>query len=405
MEKIVRNNKILSVVAAALRTAALLCATGALMQTFLAELGFSQEEIYIQSTLLQAANVITILLGARFADRGNLIRRTAVVVLATGVFYLTYLPLCLARSTDTVVFVYLLLMSIGQAICTALHTVCEYKIPYFVYRREEYGTVTALIGILGSGISFAIGALMTALSAKFDYIWLMFWAFIASALFMALSAFLQLKLRSLIDMDAVQESGKSNGKKRIPLLQVFRHPAFSHLAVAHFLRGVAGGVTNVLAVVALGIGFDTTVTTAMVSVSSVAILAACAVYGISAKYIHPRYVIFVGSMMVLALPLLFVVSNPILFLGIYAFILFGRTFVDYAVPTAMVYVVPVEIAGPYNAWRMVLNNGGMLFATGIAVFIPDAALIWVAFACSLVSGLFYLLAGVMRNSSRARSGV
>jgi len=41
----------------------------------------------------------------------------------------------------------------------------------------------------------------------------------------------------------------------------------------------------------------------------------------------------------------------------------------------------------------------MLLSTAVAVFIPTAALIWVAAALSLAAGLFYLLARVMRKSS------
>ncbi len=385
---------------ASLRSAALLCATGSLMQTFLAVLGFSQSEIYIHSTLLQAANVLTILIGSRFADKGNLIKRAALMVVFLGAFFFAYLPLCLARSTTTAAFVLLIAVSIAQSIFTALHTVCEYKIPYFTFRIEDYGGITALSGIIIAGVTFAVGALVTALSTRFDYISLMFFAFCISGGFMLLAAFLQYKLRSLIDMSAVQEDGAHReNKKRVPLWDVFRHPAFAQLCVAHLFRGFAGGVIGVLAVVAIGIGFNATVTSAMVSVSSVAMLAACALYGISARYIHPRFVIFAGSVLILLLPFLFFVKNSVLFLALYAAIFFGRTLVDYAVPTAMVYVVPVEIAGPYNAWRMVLNNGGMLLSTAVASVIQnDFVLIWIAFVCSLVSGAFYLWAGVMRKS-------
>lgn len=400
MKNDVLRNKILSVVAAALRSAALLCATGSLMQTFLNVLGFSQSEIYIHSTALQAANVLTILLGARFADRGNLMKRSALVVVFLGGLFAAYLPLCLTRSTGPVAFLLLIAVSVAQAIFTALHTVCEYKIPYFIYRMEDYGGITALSGIITAGVSFSVGALMTALSAHFDYVILMLFAFLISLLFMLAAALMQAKMHSLIDMEAVQENGKGE-KKRVPLIDVFRHPAFAQLCVAHLFRGFAGGVINVLAVVALGIGFSATVTSAMVSVSSVAMLAACTLYGLSARHIHPRFVIFAGSVMILLLPTLFLIESPILFLAVYAIIFFGRTLVDYAVPTAMVYVVPVEIAGPYNAWRMVLNNGGMLLSTAVAGAIAnDVVLIWIAFGTSIVSGLFYLLAGVMRRRVR-----
>ena len=398
MKSNVLKNKILFVVACALRSAALLCATGSLMQTFLSVLGFSASEIYIHSSVLQAANVLTILLGARFADRSSPIRRAAFTGLLTGVFFFAYLPLCIARSTGMGAFALLLAVSIAQAVFVALHTVCDYKVPYFIFKIEEYGGVTALSGIVIAGVTFAVGALVTALSTRFDYIALMLFGFCIAGLLMLASGVLEARLRSLIDMEAVQEDGKDE-KKHVRLLDVFRHPAFSSLLLAHLFRGFTGGVITVLATVAFELGFNETVTSAMVSVSSVAMLTACTLYGLSARHIHPRFVIFVGCLLTLLLPTVFIIKNPILFLAVYAAIFFGRTLVDYAVPTAMVYVVPVEIAGPYNAWRMVLNNGGMLLSTAVAVFIPTAALIWVAAALSLAAGLFYLLARVMRKSS------
>ncbi len=399
MKNTVLNNKIIFVVACALRSAALLCVTGSLMQTFLSVLGFSASEIYIHSSVLQAANVTVILLGARFADRGNLIRRAAFTVVIIGGFFFGYLPLCLARSTGPLAFALLLAVSVAQAVFMALHTVCEYKVPYFIFKTEDYGGVTALSGIIIAGVTFAVGALMTALSTRFDYVTLMLFAFSVSGVLMLLAAFLQIRLRSLIDMSAVQENGKGDEKKHVPLLSVFRHPAFSTLLLAHLFRGFTGGVITVLATVAFEIGFNETVTSAMVSVSSVAMLAACTLYGLSARHIHPRFVIFAGCVLTLLLPALLVIESPLLFLAVYAAIFFGRTLVDYAVPTAMVYVVPVEIAGPYNAWRMVLNNGGMLLSTAVAVFIPTEALLLVATALSLIAGLFYLFARVMRQSS------
>ena len=205
LKKYVRNNKILAILAAALRTAALLCATGPLMQTFLTMVGFSAQQAYVHSTAVQAANVITILLFSRFGDRGNILRRTALVQIPGGILFLGYLPLCIMRNGSTTAFILLLAVSILQSVTTALHTVCEYKLPYFIYRPHEYGTVTAICGILGSGISFGMSAIITALDFYFDYVDMMLVCFIISAAFLLLSFLCQWFLRSLIDMDAVQE--------------------------------------------------------------------------------------------------------------------------------------------------------------------------------------------------------
>ena len=75
----IRNNKIRSIFCEALRSTALLCVTGPIMQTFLASLGFSSQFLYFNNTLVQAANVITIMLCSQWADRGNIVKRVALL--------------------------------------------------------------------------------------------------------------------------------------------------------------------------------------------------------------------------------------------------------------------------------------------------------------------------------------
>ena len=55
----------------------------------------------------------------------------------------------------------------------------------------------------------------------------------------------------------------------------------------------------------------------------------------------------------------------------------------------LIKIVPVHISGPYHAWRIVLNNGGMLLATTVAAFIPAVWLLSLAAVFQLVSGVCY----------------
>ena len=66
-------------------------------------------------------------------------------------------------------------------------------------------------------------------------------------------------------------------------------------------------------------------------------------------------------------------------------------------PAALLYAVPVEIAGTYNAWRMILHNGGTMLVTVIAGFIPRSALLWISLGCQVVSGVNFFTAKVMRK--------
>ena len=70
-------------------------------------------------------------------------------------------------------------------------------------------------------------------------------------------------------------------------------------------------------------------------------------------------------------------------------IILGRTLIDYSIPATLLKVVPVEIAGPYHAWRMVLQNAGMLIATSLATVTPIPYLLTAAAVFQLISGLSY----------------
>ncbi|MBR5311660.1 MAG: MFS transporter [Clostridia bacterium] len=385
----------------ALRTAALLCASGSVMQTFLSITGFPEKYIYFHASLYQAVNVLTILFCARFADTGNVIRRSAIVQIPGALMFLFYLPLCMLNDVSTISYLWLLLISVLQSVTIALHTICEYKTPYYIYRIEEYGMVMSVCGILSSAVSFGVGALISFFSTRYSYDRIMLIAFGISFAFMLSAAILQFFQKSLLKDTDTKDTEKK--PEKLPLMNTFRHEAFSRLFVGNLTRGFANGTTTILAAAALSIGYDEILTSAMVSVSSVATLTACALFAVISSRIPPRYVILFGSLCFLTLPLLLIRNRPILYLILYAVLLFGRTLVDYAVPAALLYAVPVEIAGTYNAWRMILHNGGTMLATVAAGFLPLPVLLTLSLICQVVSGINFCAAKVMRKTEKTNA--
>jgi len=368
------------------------------MQTFLSITGFSEKYIYFHASLFQAVNVLTILFCARFADSGSVIRRSAIVQIPGALLFLFYLPLCILKDVSTAAYVWLLLISVLQSATIALHTICEYKTPYYIYRIEEYGMVMSVCGILSSAVSFGVGALISFFSTRFPYNRIMLIAFGISCAFTLLAAILQFFQKSLLAETDAPAADTGKKPEKLPLMNTFRHEAFSRLFVGNLTRGFANGTTTILAAAALSIGYDETLTSAMVSVSSVATLAACALFAVLASRIPPRYVILFGSLCFLSMPFLLIQGRPILYLAMYAVLLFGRTLVDYAVPAALLYAVPVEIAGTYNAWRMILHNGGTMLATMAAGFLPLPVMLIVSLICQVVSGVNFCAAKVMRKT-------
>ena len=389
VRSIMKKNIALTVVSAALQRTALFCSTGTLMQTFLSLVGFSANEVYIHSTVVQMVNVLTILIASGIGDRGRIIRRTALAHIPLALMFLCYLPLCFSKEIGAGAFVLLLSVSVIQSASLGIRTVLDYKLPYFLYTAKDYADVNAISGVVTAALGLVTGALVSYLSAEMDYVLLMVWAFVISALLMAAAGFLVSLQRVAVNSDKQIAAEKQSS---MSMLDVIRAPVFLHLLAPNILRGFASGATTVVAIAALSRGYNEGVTSVMVSVESVAVFVAGFAFVFLARSLSSRSAILIGSLPYLAMPLLLVRGNAPVLLAAYAVMMLGRNIVDNAVPSALIFAVPVEMAGQYNALRMVLHNGGMLLATGIAVFIPTEALFISATAAQLISGaLFYCL--------------
>lgn len=385
MDTRLRSNKIRSIFALALRTAALLACTGPIMQTFLASLGFSSRFIYINTTLVQTANILTSSLCSQWADRGSVIKRSALCEIPHALLYLCYIPLCLWKSPSFTSFALLTGICLLQSACIALYTVCEYKLPYFIYGPKDYGTVLAVSGIVSSLISLGAGIVITRLASIMDYSTLMLGACVVSFLMMGVSALLHSLQKPINRMHAPVQ--KDSGAKQ-NVLSIFREPVFYRMIPANLLRGFGYGTTTIMAAIALDLGYDQSVSTALVSFQSGAMLLGCGLFALSVRFMSARTVTLIGSLTFVLFPLMLVRSEG-LFLLLFAVTFFGRTLVDYATPSLLRLAVPVEIAGPYNAWRMILHFTGTIMATSIAAVIPVWLLLILTAAAQLISGISY----------------
>ena len=381
------HNKLFFIIAMGLRTVALLCVTGPIMQTFLASVGFSSQWIYIHTSIVQAVNILTISLCSTWADRGNVIKRTAFVELPYALLYLLYIPLCIWKSASFLSFVMLTGICLVQSVCIALWTICEYKLPYYVFTPREYGSALSVGGIVGGLISLGAGVVITKLSMVMSYAMLMLSSCLVSVLLMLGCTAFHLGLKPVTDAPALSSDGKS---RKLGQLEVFRYPLFQKMIPANLMRGFGYGTTTIFAAIALDLGFDTGVASALVSAQAIASLAGCALFGISISVIPPRFITLAGSLTFALIPLM-LIPNRLLFLAVFALVYLGRTFVDYSVPSILRAAIPVQLAGPYNAWRMLLHNGGTLLATTVAAFIPVSWLLVLTVVFQLFSGLHYFL--------------
>lgn len=385
MRRRVTGNKLKAIIAYTARTAAMMCASGTLMQTFLASLGFESALIYMHSTLLQAANVLTIILASNWANNGSPIKRSAFTTIPIGLLFLCYVPIAIANNATPEAYLILVVLGVLQQIAYGFFTVCEYKTPYYVYKADEYGMMLSICGIISSVFSLVMGYYISILTEKFDFGVIMKYAFIISAVLMLIAFFAIYFEKSLLVGEKTRDGGTTKEKQKVNLMKT---PTFTLLIHANLLRGFATGVISVLAAVALDLGHTETLTASMVSAQSIASLAACAFFAAISKKISGRAVVVAGSLLVGLTPLLLFGGSKT-FLILYILIMVGRTLIDYSVPSMLLRIVPVEIAGPYHAWRMVLQNAGTLIATTLATVMPIPYLLAATAVFQLISGFSF----------------
>ena len=404
------KNKILFLATYILRAVAYLCSTGTLMQLFLAEVGFSEAKIYLHATLIQAANVAATVLCSRYADSKRFFWRLAFAQIPNGILFLCLLPFCSGVSASTPIFICILAICLIQSVFTALTTVADYKLPYFVIRTADYGSLQAIGGIVIALTTFAVGKLLSYLQTLFPYEQLMRFAFPTAALLVILAGVLSLFYTALTKSE---RSGKTEEelapsdaeapkqeKTRISLFYLFRQPVFYQLIPANLFRGFTSGVTIVFATLALSLGFTSETALQTVSLAAIANLTACFLFGIASRYLSPRISIIASALVYLAFPLC-LMKNATLFLIAYTLIMIGRNVIDVAVPTLLFQSVDVEIAGPYNAWRMILHTTGTLLASSFATFLPANVLVLLAMGLGIISGIMFFSIPLLRKASPA----
>lgn len=375
---------------------AMMCCTGPVMQTFLQSIGFSSQRIYVITMLIQTVNMLTVFLCARWADGGSVIRRTRGILIPQALLFLLYLPLCLRPSSGNGAFLYLGAVCLAHAVTTGLYTVCIYKLPYVVLDAATYTRVIAVSGLLVGLTSLFSGLFLTVLAGQFSYPYIMLGGCIASCGLTLTAGMLVSRQTPLVNAPR-----KPDAREKVPLGAMLRQPVFYLLAPANLLRGFSYGVSSVLSVVALELGFGAQISTAMVSVQALATVVVCCLFGFAARRQNLGRCILLGSGSFLLLPLLLHSKTGYAFLTGVFVVYCGRVLVDYAIPAALRWMVPGELAGLYQSWRMALTYCGMMLGSLTAALISTGLLLLLSAGAMVLAGVSYFLVARSINAPKS----
>lgn len=384
------SNKLKYYIATPLYALFFMFTSGAVLQTFLLEKGFSEENTNIYFSLIQILQIMTIMLFSAKADK---IKR---IVKATVKFHLLELPFIVflaafcfsASKPDIFIFIALALTTVLFNIGIGIHNVLSYKLPYKILDMKYYGVTLSVSGMLSGTLSFVFSVILSFLQNSFDYLSSMKLIFIAAIVIF--SAYLR-----------VTASYKENDEEKIATTRptekfnFLKFKPFSKLIAANILRGFCAGIIGM----AVSIGYynkclDSSSAAVLVVITNVATILGCVFYSLISGKVRERNIILISSIAVfIFMPLMLINKDPLTFLIFYGIAYFFIILINYAVPVAVSRIASYEIAGQYNAGRMLLNTLGISIAGFFCIplfrFIGVMPTMILSAGTQLISGIAY----------------
>lgn len=388
------SNKIKYYLVNCLYLSAIMLSSGTVIQIFMTNAGISKQLIGVYSSLVNIVSLTVTTLFSKFADEIRDIKRANTKsILLIAICCLGFLPPCFTQAPNQLLLLtrYVMIpISILQTIFISMHSVLDYKLPYYIIDIKEYGSITAIYGIISYACSTALSLILSYCIDHFDYVTTMLYAFAVSAVLVFLAALINQTYK--IHDIPIATPKKVNMVKA--LMELVKMKDFYVFIIPNFLRGISTGVISVLAVICLGLGYQNTTASALVTVTNVAYFLGSSIYYVLSKRMTAQKICLLGA--VLLIPLSFTFAFRDTGFLILAFLtLVGKLLVDYAVPLRIYSIIPPEIACTYHAGRLLITSLGTAFAMGISGFLIEGGFsilfIAVGILSQFISSLVYLL--------------
>ena len=145
--------------------------TGAIMQTFLIQAGFSAEQVYVLNSLMQIMQVSMMLVLTFLSDK---IKRVKLVtsISCLSLSLLTCVFLIGAINVELIKNVYVVTVFIVASISyvgVGLYNILAYCLPYYTIDMKDYGKMTGISTSIAGGVSFLASLVYSILLSKFSY--------------------------------------------------------------------------------------------------------------------------------------------------------------------------------------------------------------------------------------------
>lgn len=333
--------------------------SGAIIQTFLLQIGFSEEQVYLYNSIIQFAQVAMMIIMAFLANKVKNVKWTV------GCSYLSMAVLTIvflvgAFNKSILSQPYIIAIFIISAACYfagALHTILGYVLPFYTIDMEEYGKMTGLGVMLSGGCSFALSFLHAFIVSKFNYVQSMIWFFILAIICFIMTSIICLSLKEIVPKDSEQ-------KRESGILEVFKNKDTYLLILPNFARGIAAGIMSVITVIAISENVLDDKTSSIVNVvMQIAMFAGNLMYIFTCKKISSKSWLLISTIgMCITFPLCLLGGN-IWFFIIFFIAYLSRMVIDTVIPVLVTEIISKEQIGAYTSIRMLIFTGAQAVAT------------------------------------------
>jgi len=383
-----------------LYAAATMFCSGAVIQSYLLTLGFSEWEVYVYSAMAQAGQVAVMLLMIFFSSR--IVRQKLWMSVSSLSPILSAVTYVLAVAFPDIVNEWYVIAVYAVALISSsgvgMRSVLYYSVPLLALRAEEYGRFAAITTALSGVSGFVFSFLHSFVASFVEYKLLTAIACLVSVGLIIMAAYATLSVRELYDRAEKHDTPPTKS-----MLAVFRNRDTYLLIIPNFARGLASGIVAVITVIAISAELITPKETSYINVISYASLFLGSVlFAALYKKLSVRLMIAIPTVaMAVLLPLSVVFGTWEFLILIFATITF-KSIIDTAIPTMIVEIIPEEQIGAYTSIRMLLFIGpqaiAALLVTPISSAVGYVGLLIFAAAMQLICGAGYFAVSLMHRS-------
>lgn len=372
----------------ALYAVAMMFCSGSILQTFMLESGFTENQVYLYNALIQGAQVLVMICAIFFSNKIKDTKKVVSYAILSLILLIVALFFVSANREGNFVISMAVLFSVSFAvyIVIGLQNVESYKLPYQVMDMENYGGAVSISTAISGVLTFLLSLLYTFVISKVEFFTAYNFFLIGSVLMLIAASITCLNMKDVENKQVIQShSADSTG--------IFKNKNMYILLLPNFFRGITFGIVSLMTVIGFSKNLlDAQSSTYMNVALQVATLGGNLCYALLYKKFSSNKLLLISTFIMSAiLPLSIVGDSSVTFIVGYFLVQFFLIIVNTAIPVVITEFVPYEQMGSFTAIRLAVYTLG----STVASLILSSLIQWMGYLWLLIlAAILQVICGV-----------